>query len=253
MKQAKTINKQLDILQNHGLVIKDRDYGYKVLQNINYYTLTGYLHLFKEENEYRKGTSLEIAVKLYHFDSELRNLLISLTTEAEQLLKTRIAYQIALEYPENPYNYLKKDFFTNVGDHKKFIDSFNVTVDRNKEVPFVKHHLDRYDGKFPIWVAVELFTMGNLKYLYKNLPNKLRKAISRELNLSPITLDSWIENIRILRNRLAHNMRIYGTTNRYIPKFEKHHKVTNKNNRPFIYFLLLRELSQFDEQWSRSL
>ena len=253
MKQAKTIDEQLDILQNRGLVIKNRDYAYKVLQNINYYNLTGYLYLFKEEKNYHKDTSLELAIKLYQFDNEMRNLLLSLTTEAEQLLKTRIAYQIALSYPKNPCIYTKKSFFVNSKEHSAFMSKFKKTVSRNKEIPFVKHHINHYNGAFPIWVAVELFTMGNLKYLYRNLPSKLKKIISRELNLSPETFESWIENIRILRNNLAHNMRLYGTKNRYVPKFEKHHEVTIKNNRLFVYFLLLKELSQFDEHWLRDL
>ncbi|EMC45102.1 Abi family protein [Streptococcus mutans] len=253
MKQAKTIDEQLDILQNRGLVIKNQDYAYKVLQNINYYTLTGYLYLFKEGRNYCRDTSLELVVNLYQFDNEVRNLLLSLTTEAEQLIKTRIAYQIALSYPENPYVYTDKTFFKNGKDFERFMEHFTKTVRRNRERPFVKHHINHYGSEFPIWVAVELFTMGNLKYLYKNLPSKLKKTISRELNLSPETFYNWIENIRILRNNLAHNMRLYGTTNRYVPKFEKHHEVTVENNRLFVYFLLLKELSQFDEHWSRNL
>ncbi|MCB5024489.1 hypothetical protein [Streptococcus mutans] len=42
MKQAKTIDEQLNILKSRGLVIENQDYAYGVLQNINYYTLTGY-------------------------------------------------------------------------------------------------------------------------------------------------------------------------------------------------------------------
>jgi abortive infection bacteriophage resistance protein len=69
---------------------------------------------------------------------------------------------------------------------------------------------NKYRGQFPIWVAVNLLTLGNLKYLYKNIPSRDRKNISKELNLSPGTLDSWIDNLRILRNKIAHNMRLYG-------------------------------------------
>lgn len=54
----------------------------------------------------------------------------------------------------------------------------------------MKHHIQKYRSQFPIWVAVNLFTLGNLKYLYKNIPIRDRKNISREFNLSPKTFDS---------------------------------------------------------------
>ena len=44
-------------------------------------------------------------------------------------------------------------------DHQRFLKLFADEVNYNKKVPFVKHHQENYDGKFPIWVATELFTL----------------------------------------------------------------------------------------------
>lgn len=74
--------------------------------------------------------------------------------------------------------------------NSRFMEDFQNNVRNNREVPFVKHHIQKYRSQFPIWVSVNLFTLGNLKYLYKNIPSRDRKNISSEFNVSPQTLDS---------------------------------------------------------------
>lgn len=253
MKTVKTISEQIEILQKRGLIINDEKKAYSVLQNINYYSLTGYLFQFKSDKHYLEGTSFDLIYNLYLFDNELRTLLLSQVSNAEEMLKTRISYHIAILHPENPLIYLDKEYFKNKSDFKKLETAFRKSVQDNQSIPFVRHHINHYNAQFPIWVAIELFTLGNLKYLYKNIPSKDRKVISRDLNLSPPVLDSWIDSLRILRNHLAHNMRLYNTTFPKIPKFEKHHPVIIKTNRIFIFFQLLKYISQTVENWNITL
>ena len=56
----------------------------------------------------------------------------------------------------------------------------------NKHLPFVKHHIEKYDGKFPIWVAVELFSFGQLSYLYSIMKSKDKKSVAKQYECSPI-------------------------------------------------------------------
>ena len=197
MKEAKTIDEQLEILKNRGLIINDYKTAYQMLTNVNYCTLTGYLLPFKMQNTYKTGTSIELAIALYHFDNNLRNILLALVTEAEEKIKTRIAYHIAIAHKEDPLIYTDINFFKNPSEHMRFIADFQNNIRNNREVPFVKHHIQKYRSQFPIWVAINLFTLGNLKYLYKNIPSRDRKNISSSLNVSPSTLDSWIDTLRI--------------------------------------------------------
>lgn len=253
MKQAKTIKEQLEILMSRGLIINDYENAYKTLMDVNYYTLTGYLFQFKNQSNYQSGTSIELAINLYHFDNELRNILMSLMTEAEEKLKTRMAYNIAIAHPDDPLIYTDINFFKNPDDHIRFMADFQNNVRNNREVPFVKHHIQRYRSQFPIWVAINLFTLGNLKYLYKNIPSRDRKNISSTFNISPDTLDSWIDNLRILRNKLAHNMRLYNMTFHKTPKLEKHHSVRITNNRMFANFIFLKYLLGDSKNWRNAL
>lgn len=252
MKKAKTVEEQLQILKKRGLVIENRDRAIEILRNVNYYTLTGYLFPFKQGEKYQNGTSMNLAIKLYHFDNEIRNILMALMVEAEEKLKTRIAYNIAIAHPEDPLIYTDINYFKSANDHSRFMADFQNNVRNNREVPFVKHHIQKYRSQFPIWVAVNLFTLGNLKYLYKNIPSRDRKNISREFNLSPKTFYSWIDTLRILRNKLAHNMRLYGTTFQRTPKLEKHHTVRIENNRLFANFVLLKYLLDNSEVWKEA-
>lgn len=242
MKKSKTVEEQLQILEKRGSVIENRDRAIEILRNVNYYTLTGYLFPFKQGEKYQNGTSMNLAIKLYHFDNEIRNILMALMVEAEEKLKTRIAYNIAIAHPEDPLIYTDINYFKSANDYSRFMADFQNNVRNNREVPFVKHHIQKYRSQFPIWVAVSLFTLGNLKYLYKNIPSRDRKNISREFNLSPKTFDSWIDTLRILRNKLAHSMRLYRTTFQRTPKLEKHHTVRIENNRLFANFVLLKYL-----------
>lgn len=252
MKKSKTVEEQLQILEKRGLVIENRDRAIEILRNVNYYTLTGYLFPFKQGEKYQNGTSMNLAIKLYHFDNEIRNILMALMVEAEEKLKTRIAYNIAIDHPEDPLIYTDINYFKSANDHSRFMADFQNNVRNNQEVPFVKHHIQKYRSQFPIWVAVSLFTLGNLKYLYKNIPSRDRKNISREFNLSPKTFDSWIDTLRILRNKLAHNMRLYRTTFQRTPKLEKHHTVRIENNRLFANFVLLKYLLDNSEVWKEA-
>lgn len=253
MKEAKTIEEQLEILEKRGLIIENRDRAIETLRNVNYYTLTGYLFPFKKSNIYQKGTSMNLAIRLYHFDNEIRNVLTALMVEAEEKLKTRIAYNIAIAHSDDPLIYTDVNYFKNANDHSRFMADFQSNVRNNREVSFVKHHIQKYRSQFPIWVAVNLFTLGNLKYLYKNIPSRDRKNISREFNVSPKTLDSWIDTLRILRNKLAHNMRLYETTFQKTPKLEKHHSIRITNNRLFANFVLLKYLLDDSEVWQSAI
>lgn len=253
MKEAKTIEEQLEILEKRGLIIENRDRAIETLRNVNYYTLTGYLFPFKKSNIYQKGTSMNLAIRLYHFDNEIRNVLTALMVEAEEKLKTRIAYNIAIAHSDDPLIYTDVNYFKNANDHSHFMADFQSNVRNNREVPFVKHHIRKYRSQFPIWGAVNLFTLGNLKYLYKNIPSRDRKNISREFNVSPKTLDSWIDTLRILRNKLAHNMRLYETTFQKTPKLEKHHSIRITNNRLFANFVLLKYLLDDSEVWQSAI
>lgn len=250
MKLAKSYGEQLEILESRGLYIDDKDKALEVLSNVNYYNLTGYLCQFKNsQGNYESGTSFEQGVALYNFDRELHAFLSSIITEIEQSLKTKVAHAIAMSFPKDPCCYEQADFFTDKTDHEKFMFEFNKSINQNNRVDFVKHHIHKYNRHFPIWVAVQLFTLGNLKVLCANSPAKARKAVSNVYDVSPLIMDSWINCVRLIRNLTAHNMRLYGSTFYKMPKKAAGKVEYTGSNHLWGYFLLLRYLYHDKEKW----
>ena len=75
-KQFKTLNEQIEIFKNKGLIISDEKYTKEVLLRENYFFITGYRHLFiTKEKMYIKGTTFEEIYSLFLFDRSVRNLL----------------------------------------------------------------------------------------------------------------------------------------------------------------------------------
>lgn len=98
-------------------------------------------------------------------------------------------------------------------DHQHFQKKFEDEVYYNRKTLFVKHHQEKYDGKFPVWVATELFTFGMLSYFYGDMITADKKVIAKELyQTSYSNVDSWLRCCTDLRNICAHYGRLYYRT-----------------------------------------
>lgn len=45
-----SVDKQLSLLQKRGLIINNYEYAKKILSNLNYYNLSGYLYVFEKRD-----------------------------------------------------------------------------------------------------------------------------------------------------------------------------------------------------------
>ena len=210
LKPPKTFEEQLEILCEHGLIIEDRQCALIILSKINYYRFSAYLLPFRDEKtkKYKESTSFNQIYQIYEFDRRLRALLQAIIEPIEILLKTRIAYYHAHTY--GPEAYTHPAFFHNSVFHEKFLDEFKSAVNKNSKALFVKHHKNKYGGKFPIWAATELFSLGMLSKFYANMHRPDKKKIAKDpFNTGPEQLESWMKCLADLRNRCAHYMRLY--------------------------------------------
>jgi abortive infection bacteriophage resistance protein len=70
----------------------------------------------------------------------------------------------------------------------------------------VKHHIENYDGQFPLWVICELFTFGMISYFYNDLTTEdKKKFVGAEYK----EMVSWLRCCTDLRNICAHYVRLY--------------------------------------------
>ena len=260
LKPALTYDEQIDRLKSvHNLVIADDTIALEILKKVNYYRLSGYgIGLAKKDDKekYIDGISLEHIYRLYEFDSAFRNLLIHVIEQLEIQLRTQISNYLALKYGSegymNPDNFTGKRKKDGELVHSAVIDSFKKECNHQKNAPFVKHHMDKYEGRFPIWVAIELFTFGNLSSLYSIMQEEDRKEIAMRYNTDPKYLGSWILALIEIRNICAHYGRLYNMPLKQTPYlYSEYHKYKSKKlNKIFPALITIKRMLNNDARWA---
>lgn len=212
IKEAKTFEEQLTILKRRGLAVENSSEAISTLHKVNYYRLIAYGLTLKDpsqKNNYRSGTTFNQLVALYDFDKKLRQLLIGVIESIEIAFRTHIAYHHAHTY--GPLGYKEASNFKHLEYHEKFLINLDRSFKDNKRELFVAHHHEKYQGVFPIWVAVEVLSFSTLSMLFKNLKNKDQGFISKTYYNVPFTYtQSWLHTLTTIRNICAHHGRLYG-------------------------------------------
>lgn len=260
LKPALTCAEQIDRLKNvHNLTILDDAAALQILEKVSYYRLSAYglgLSQKDDKEKYLDGITLEHIYRLYQFDSIFRNMLIHVTEQLEIQLRTQISNFLALKYGSegyiDPENFTAKKTKDGVCVHTSIIDSFRMECERQKNTPFVKHHMKKYDGHFPIWVATELFTFGNLSSLYSIMEAEDRKEIARLYHTEPKYLGGWILALVEIRNICAHYSRLYNMPLKQTPYLYSEYKKyrSGTQNKVFPVLLSIRRMLNDDHRWS---
>ncbi|MDR2506150.1 MAG: Abi family protein [Oscillospiraceae bacterium] len=185
LKKPATYAEQLRILKKRNLDISDDDEYTDYLERVNYYRFSAYLIPFrKPDGLYREGTKFCDICRIYEFDRKIRHVLLSALEEAEIYFRAKIAYVFAHKYGAEGYQ--DNVNFNIRHSHPYFERLLEGEIDKHSQELFVAHHLVKYNGKFPIWVAIEMFTFGMLSRFYSDMKLPDRKEISHgTLNTIP--------------------------------------------------------------------
>lgn len=259
LKQPLTYEQQIDRCINyHNLIISDRNKAKEILKKVNYYRLSAYgIGLKKKDDseKYVDGVSLEQIYRIYCFDSKFKNILIHCVEQIEIQLRTQISYHMAIVYGAEGYvdrgNFEIKYTSEGADIHSRIISDFTKECARQRNIPFVKHHRRKYEGRFPIWVAVELFSFGNLASLYDIMKLEDRVAISALYNTRPQRLGSWILMLVEVRNICAHYTRLYNMPLKQTPYLysEDRQYRTGKHNKIFPVLLAIKRMLRNNDLW----
>jgi abortive infection bacteriophage resistance protein len=219
----------LQKFKGRNLIVEDEEFALQKLKECNYYRLTAYTLHLKQDDVFVPGTTFEQIVRLYDFDSQLRNMLIPLLERIEIAFRTHIAYLLSNKY-NDPQSYRNKEHFVNKADHAKILVDVDREINRSKE-KFSLHHKKKYDGQFPAWVAVELISFGNLSKLFGIMKHEDQRQIAKEYySISAKYAKSWLSTLSYTRNLCAHYARLYNrnlTTSPLLFESEKH-KISNR-------------------------
>lgn len=198
----------------------------RLLENSYYNIMNGYRTPFlfnKQKDKYLKGTAFTEIYALYHFDRQLRQLLLSFLLEVENAFKTKIIYEFLQtknqngDYIHNSDGYLKVDNFDvdpNVNSRKNgavlnMIANMQKTISKNfYKSDAISHYLTKY-GYVPLWVVATRMTFGDICTFYECCKSNNRQAVAKEYKMSD---NDFLTNMRLLsfaRNHCAHGNRVY--------------------------------------------
>ncbi len=258
LKNALSYEQQIERLKTvHNLIIEDVDEAFDILKSINYYRLSAYgigLKKNGDSEEYKDGISLNVLYRLYSFDSSLKNHLAQTIEQIEIKLRTQISYCIALKYGSEGYidnsNFIQKTVKDGTDIHANIINGFKTECQRQKNTPMVKHHIEKYEGHFPVWAAVELFSFGNLSSLYDIMKPDDRQSIADLYNTEADYLSSWILSLVEVRNICAHYSRLYNMPLKQTPfLYTEHKKYRHKINKVFPVILVIKRMLNGNKWW----
>ncbi len=131
------------------------------------------------------------------------------------------------------------------------INNLKRLLQKDKKIEMIDYYIKEYNNRLPINVCINIFTMGMINSLYKNINTPIQKIVAKEYNTGVNQLTSWIENIVYVRNLVAHYMRMY---NFKLQKTPANCKVNHQHNiityRIFDIFHIMKFLVLDKAQWN---
>ena len=229
-KTFKTLDEQVDILKNKGLVIDDVERAKEILLRENYFFISGYRHLFFRSNESKKfiqNTNFRELYGLFNFDRQLRNIIFKNILIIENNIKSVISYNISRNYGIIEKNYLNPKNFTREPSKTRQVNDLLKKMKRQIRInggqhEATSHYISNY-GYIPPWIVVKVLSFGIVSELYGILKVDDQKNIAAVFNINYQELMSYLTILSNYRNLCAHEDIVYEhKTERVIPDTEYH-------------------------------
>lgn len=203
----KKINKSIFINDSDNFILKN------FLHKNSYFRFNIYVKLMKDN----EGITISDVIRTYQLDEFIRENLFIFSTRLEIFWKKKIIDTLCAEYQESHlYHvsqcYLDKDLYSGDEWGQKVINDFSSFFYTNKSPNFKHHHNDK-KNYLPIWALVEELTFGQLTTFISQIKPTYSSAWAMACYNNPkykSTLNSWMNVVRLYRNKSAHGSRIFG-------------------------------------------
>ena len=215
-KTFKSLEEQIEIMKNKGLVINDESFCKEVLLRENYFFLNGYRRTFmknKDKSRYINGTTFEELYSLFLFDRKIRNILFKNILIVENNIKSIISYQLSKKYGYREKEYLKPTNFNYSFDNKRQVNDLISKMKRQIKNNAVTHSATRHYvtnyGYIPLWVLVKVLSFGIVVELFSVLKKEDQYDI---VDIYGIELKDFVTYLSIVsnyRNLCAHEDIVY--------------------------------------------
>lgn len=229
----KTLEEQIEIMRNKGLIINDEKNTEEILLRENYFFLHGYRELFmqnKDRSNYLSNTTFEELYSLFLFDRHLRNILFKNILIIENNIKSIISYQLSKKYGYREKDYLKPNNFNTAYESKKRVNDIIAKMKRQIKTNAInhsatKHYVTNY-GYIPLWVLVKVLSFGIVVDLFSILKKEDQYDIIELYDLDVKTFNTYLSVLSNYRNLCAHEDIVFSNrTQKYIDDSIYHRKL----------------------------
>lgn len=228
----KTINEQVNILKQKGLIIEDELETKEILLRENYFFIMGYRHLFmqKNDNKFISGTTFNEIYSLFEFDRSFRNIIFKNVLVIENQLKSVISYQLSKKYGYREKDYLNPKNFTQEHDKIKRVHDLINKMKRQIRINATSHnatihYINNY-GYIPLWVLVKVLSFGIVCELYTILKKEDQIEVAEIFDTTPEVLQDILIILSNYRNLCAHEDIVFEhKTERVIPDTKYHEQM----------------------------
>ena len=234
LKEFKTLDEQIEILQSRGMVINDIEKTKSLLLRENYFFISGYRHMFlksSKDKNFIEGTTFEELYAVFQFDRSFRNILFKNLLIVENNLKSVMSYCLSRKYGVKEKDYLKPSNFSQ--DMKKIRQVNDVLNKLKRQIKLngrqhsaTLHYLSNY-GYVPLWILVKLLSFGMINELYSILKPEDKLAVADYYNLDVETLGTYIALLSNYRNLCAHEDIVFEHRTQKIVPDTQYHRLLN--------------------------
>lgn len=266
-KESLSVEEQLNLLIERGLIVEDYCSAINILKRIGYYHLSSYMRNFQitENHKFITNTTFSDIINLYNFDKELRHITFN------SIEKIEIAYRAAISNImcklENSHWFYNAQYFISTDEQKDIIELISREIKKKKKEEkntttselennkrklkyaetFIAKYYEKYDSPElpPFWMVLETFSLGSLNRLYYSLKYQYKRLITDYLGFtvdaSFVALHSnWLQPLCMVRNFCAHHSRLFNRT--FKIKTKQHKKIAeflNQKNNCYYYISIV--------------
>lgn len=240
----RTLDEQIIILKNKGLVIDNEEEVRNILLRENYFFINGYRFLFYKSPTSRNfldNTNFKELYAMFNFDRQFRNIIFKNLLIIENNIKSIFSYQLSKKYGYREEEYLRASNFTSNPEKSRQVQDLIKKMKRQIRINGTQHtatqHYQTSYGYLPLWVVVKVLSFGIVSELYTIMKREDEQEISDLYKISIEELKIYLPILSNFRNLCAHEDILFDhKTQRSIPDTRFHAELNiPKTDGEYIY------------------
>lgn len=244
--QVFNVDGLIELLINQDLIIEDKDYAKKAINNVGYVSLKRYFDhcctVRSPNRKFREGTYFEDVFELYRIDSTLRVFVLEGLFKIELAVKSVLNDILTSSYGSHWYNneslfdsrFTSSPSSSEPSKYGALIDKIRKDC-KETDDPYVKGYCYNYKNPElpPSWMVLDLLPFGKISIIFENLvTNSEKTLVASKFELTRNILNSWLRTFAYVRNLCAHHQKLIYRPIKFKPLFPSRtkHKFLNESD-----------------------